>query len=103
MAISKSVNPKVYRRSQLNCSAFSFGYSMLFASNSIVLTKHVSFTLYSDEKLILTPPKIMGLEESIEFIADDELIEVTPKNIRLRKTILDTPTRKKAQAKLKQG
>ncbi len=52
----------------------------------------------ADEKLILTPPRIMSLEEAIEFIADDELIEVTPKNIRIRKTILDTPTRKKAQA-----
>ncbi len=52
----------------------------------------------ADEKLILTPPRIMSLEEAIEFIADDELIEVTPKTIRLRKIILDTPTRKKAQA-----
>ncbi len=52
----------------------------------------------ADEKLILTPAKIMSLEEAIEFIADDELIEVTPKSIRLRKTILDTATRKKAQA-----
>ena len=52
----------------------------------------------ADEKLILTPPRIMSLEEAIEFIADDELIEVTPKSIRLRKVILDTPTRKKAQA-----
>ena len=43
--------------------------------------------------------RYLSLEEAIEFIADDELIEVTPKNIRLRKTILDTPTRKKAQAK----
>ncbi len=55
----------------------------------------------ADEKLILTPAKIMGLEEAIEFIAEDELIEVTPKNIRLRKSILDTPTRKKAQAKIR--
>jgi len=52
----------------------------------------------ADEKLILTPPRVMSLEEAIEFIADDELIEVTPKSIRLRKIILDTPTRKKAQA-----
>lgn len=55
----------------------------------------------ADEKLILTPPRIMGLEESIEFIAEDELIEVTPKNIRLRKQILNTANRLKAQAKLK--
>ena len=43
----------------------------------------------------------MGLEEAIEFIAEDELMEVTPKSIRLRKRILDTATRLKAQAKLK--
>ena len=55
----------------------------------------------ADEKLILTPPRIMGLEEAIEFIAEDELIEVTPKNIRLRKQILNTANRLKAQAKLK--
>ena len=55
----------------------------------------------ADEKLILTPPRIMGLEEAIEFIASDELIEVTPKSIRIRKTILNTANRLKAQAKLK--
>ena len=68
-------------------------------------TKHLTAVRSkgADEKLILTPPKVMSLEEAIEFIADDELIEVTPKNIRLRKTILDTPTRKKAQAKIKLG
>ncbi len=55
----------------------------------------------ADEKLILTPAKIMGLEEAIEFIASDELIEVTPKSIRLRKQILNTANRLKAQAKLK--
>ena len=55
----------------------------------------------ADEKLLLTPPRIMTLEEAIEFIAPDELIEVTPKSIRLRKTILNTQLRLKAQAKLK--
>ncbi len=49
----------------------------------------------ADEALRLVTPKTMSLEEAIEFIADDELIEVTPKNIRLRKKILDTPTRLK--------
>ncbi len=55
----------------------------------------------ADEKLILTPPRLMSLEEAIEFIADDELIEVTPQTIRLRKQILNTQLRLKAQAKLK--
>ena len=53
----------------------------------------------ADEALILTPPKILSLEEAIEFIAEDELMEVTPKSLRIRKVILDTPTRLKAQAK----
>jgi GTP-binding protein len=57
----------------------------------------------ADEKLILTPHKVMSLEEAIEFIADDELIEVTPKSLRLRKIILDTPTRKKAFAAKKKA
>ncbi|MGM9653639.1 MAG: translational GTPase TypA [Eubacteriales bacterium] len=55
----------------------------------------------ADEALILTPPKILSLEQAIEYIADDELIEVTPKSIRLRKKILNTELRLKAEAKLK--
>ncbi len=55
----------------------------------------------ADEKLILTPPRDMSLERAIEFIASDELVEVTPLNIRLRKRILDTSTRKKAEARLR--
>ena len=57
----------------------------------------------ADEKLILTPPVIFTLEEAIEFIADDELIEVTPKSIRLRKRILNTEARLKWEAKVKKG
>ncbi len=52
----------------------------------------------ADEALTLITPIQKSLEEAIEFIAEDELIEVTPKSIRLRKQILDTPTRLKAQA-----
>jgi GTP-binding protein len=55
----------------------------------------------ADEALILVPPRVMSLEQAIEYIADDELIEVTPKSIRLRKKILNTQLRLKAQAKLK--
>ena len=55
----------------------------------------------ADEALILTPPRILSLEQAIEYIAEDELMEVTPKSLRLRKRILDTATRLKAQAKLK--
>ncbi len=53
----------------------------------------------ADEKLLLTPPVIFSLEEAIEFITDDELIEVTPKSIRLRKKILNTELRMKAMMK----
>ncbi len=55
----------------------------------------------SDEALRLIPPKKMSLEESIEFIAPDEYIEVTPTNIRLRKQILSNTQRMKELSKLK--
>jgi GTP-binding protein len=52
----------------------------------------------SDDNLLLTPPRRLSLEEALEYIADDELLEVTPKSIRLRKRVLDPGLRKKAQA-----
>ncbi len=52
----------------------------------------------SDDALRLVPPKIMSLEQSLEFIADDEYLEVTPKSIRIRKKILDAGLRAKAIA-----
>ena len=57
----------------------------------------------ADEKLLLTPPQIFTLEEAIEYINDDELIEVTPKSIRLRKKILNTELRMKAQMRARRG
>lgn len=57
----------------------------------------------ADEKLLLVPPKIFSLEEAIEYINDDELIEVTPKSIRLRKKILNTELRMKAQMRARRG
>ena len=51
----------------------------------------------SDEALRLVPCRKMSLEECLEFIADDELIEVTPKNLRIRKRILDNQLRMKAK------
>ncbi len=57
----------------------------------------------ADEKLILTPPIIMSLEEAIEFIAEDELIEVTPKSLRIRKRILNKELRMKAESKAKKA
>ena len=60
--------------------------------------KHISNTRASgsDDALRLTPPKVLSLEESLEFISDDELVEVTPENIRLRKAILSKQDRIKA-------
>ena len=67
--------------------------------------KHLTNTRASgsDEALRLIPPRRMSLEESLEFISDDELVEVTPKNIRLRKRILDNETRAKEDAKKRKG
>ena len=50
----------------------------------------------SDDALRLSPPKVMSLEQCLEFLADDELLEVTPKSLRIRKRILDHAERMKA-------
>jgi len=51
----------------------------------------------ADEAIRIVPPRIMGLEQAIEFINDDELVEITPKNIRLRKKVLAANMRPKKQ------
>ena len=51
----------------------------------------------SDDAIILTPPKKMSVEEMMEFVEDDELIEVTPNNLRIRKRILDSNLRYKSK------
>ena len=55
----------------------------------------------SDDALRLVPPKQMSLEQCIDFIADDELVEVTPENLRIRKKILKTDLRMKEASKKK--
>ncbi|MEG0578988.1 MAG: translational GTPase TypA, partial [Niameybacter sp.] len=50
----------------------------------------------ADDAIRLTPPKIFSLEEALEFIEDDELVEVTPAAIRLRKRILSEGDRRRA-------
>ena len=55
----------------------------------------------SDEAVRLTPPRILSLEQALEWINDDELVEVTPENIRIRKTILDKSARAKAAKQAK--
>ena len=53
----------------------------------------------ADEALRLTPPKVLSLEQALEFIDTDELLEVTPKSLRIRKKILDPTLRKRASFK----
>ena len=53
----------------------------------------------SDDAIMLTPPREMTLEFAMEFIAEDELVEITPKNIRLRKFHLDRIERRQAWKK----
>ena len=50
----------------------------------------------SDEALRLFPATLLSLEQMLEFLADDELLEITPKNLRMRKSILDHSQRMKA-------
>ena len=65
--------------------------------------KHVTNTRASgsDEALKLVPPSILSLEQCLEFIKNDELVEVTPKSIRMRKKILDKETRMKMASRNK--
>ena len=63
--------------------------------------KHLTNTRASgsDDALRLVPPRRLSLEDSLEFLADDELLEVTPENIRIRKQILSNSLRAKTKAK----
>ena len=64
--------------------------------------KHLTNTRASgsDDALRLVPPRNLSLEDSLEFLADDELLEVTPKSIRIRKRILNNSQRAKERAKM---
>ena len=70
-------------------------------SVNVCKKKHLTNTRASgsDDALRLETPKIMSLEEAMEFINDDEMLEITPKNVRIRKKTLDTETRLKRKAK----
>jgi GTP-binding protein len=52
----------------------------------------------SDEALQLIPPKILSLEQAIEFIKEDEFVEVTPSSVRIRKKILESNKRPKCRS-----
>ena len=70
---------------------------------NVCKTKHLTNTRASgsDYALKLTPPKVLSLEQALEFIDTDELLEVTPKSLRIRKKILDPTMRKRAMIKKK--
>ena len=53
----------------------------------------------ADDAIMLTPPRLLSLEEGLEFVNDDECVEVTPKNLRLRKILLDDNARRRAEAR----
>ena len=66
---------------------------------NVCKAKHLTNTRSSgaDEALRLTTPKVLSLEEALEFIDNDELLEVTPKSLRIRKKVLDARMRKRAK------
>ena len=68
---------------------------------NVCKTKHLTNTRSSaaDDALKLTPPKILSLEQALDFIDKDELLEVTPKSLRIRKKILDSRLRKRENLK----
>ena len=74
-------------------------------SINVCKEKHLTNTRASgsDDALRLVPPLQLSLEKAIEFIAEDELVEVTPKNLRLRKKELDTKTRERLAARAKKA
>ena len=65
---------------------------------NVCKTKHLTNTRASgsDDALRLVPPRQMSLEQCLEFLADDELLEVTPKSLRMRKAILNHEQRMKS-------
>lgn len=72
---------------------------------NVCKTKHLTNTRSSsaDDSLKLTPPKVLSLEEALEFIDTDELLEITPENLRIRKKILDPTLRFRAKKNATNG
>ena len=57
----------------------------------------------ADEAIRLTPPLLLSLEQALEFISDDECVEVTPKAVRLRKVVLDQATRGRQRSRARKA
>ena len=85
VAVSSSANTKIYAGQIIGENARE-GDMMVNPGKAKKLTNVRAAG--SDENIILTPPVQMSLEDCISFINDDELMEVTPKSIRLRKKVL---------------
>ena len=98
IAVHKQAGEKVYAGMVIGQTGRSEDIEI-----NVCKKKHVTNTRASgsDEALKLVPPTTLSLEQSMEFLADDELLEVTPKSIRLRKTILDKSLRLKAESRKK--
>ena len=66
---------------------------------NVCKTKHLTNTRSSgsDDALKLVPPRVLSLEQALEFIDTDELLEITPKSLRIRKRILDPTMRMRAK------
>ena len=86
----------VYKRQVVGCSPKAEDIVV-----NVCKKKHITNTRASgsDDALRLSPPRVMSLEETLEFIRDDELVEVTPESIRVRKRILDHQQRLRANNK----
>jgi len=83
-----------------HCESHGFHHG---ASNSFIVRASAPRTHAADEALRLVPPRQMSLEQALEFIAADELVEITPESIRLRKRELDQRKRLRAYHRAKDG
>ena len=106
-AVEKEITrqlPKLSRRAFIEKALAAKDPSLLEAlaggpTGAILWLFRLPYAAGSDENLLLTPPIRFDLEQALEFIGDDELVEVTPTAIRLRKRLLKEHERKRDQRK----